>query len=61
MAERYDLIIVGTGFAGSGFRPAVVAGRPDAQFFYSYLGAIDNPTANRKTLYIMACPRSCQA
>ncbi len=40
-----SFLALGTGFAGSGFRPAVVAGRPDAQFFYSYLGAIDNPTA----------------
>jgi iron complex outermembrane receptor protein len=33
------------GFSDSGFRPARVAANPDAQYFYSFLGAIDNPTA----------------
>lgn len=33
------------GFSESGFRPNTVAANPDAQFLYSYLGRIDNPTA----------------
>lgn len=32
------------GFSDSGFRPARVAANADAQYFYTYLGAIDNPT-----------------
>lgn len=32
------------GFTVAGFRPALVASRPDAAFLYRYLGALDNPT-----------------
>lgn len=33
------------GFANSGFRPALIASRPDAVALFSYLGSINNPTA----------------
>lgn len=38
------------GFSNSGFRPASVAANADAQFFYSYLGRINNPTGATKKI-----------